>query len=144
MTTTPERTRVPAPPSAVDSAVDTAVDTVRLTSRSGRRQGRVPRWLIKTISPILLIVLWQVLSSTGVLDDDTLASPVTVVQTAVGMWEDGSLQSAVGTSVLRVLAGLAFGVVAAVVLVAPTIATPPRAAAALTTSSEVMGVAHEP
>jgi len=116
MTTTPERTRVPAQPSAVDSTVDFAVDTVTLASRSGRRHGRVPRWLIKTISPIVLIVLWQLLSSTGVLDDDTLASPVTVVQTAVGMWEDGSLQSAVGTSVLRVLAGLAFGVVAAVVL----------------------------
>ncbi|WP_181783484.1 ABC transporter permease [Pseudonocardia pini] len=108
MTTTPERTRVQPPPSAVE--------TVTLASERDRRPGRVPRWVLKTISPIALIVLWQVLSSVGVLDTDTLASPVTVAETAAGMWQDGSLQSAVLTSVLRVLAGLAFGIVAAVVL----------------------------
>ncbi|MCE0763665.1 ABC transporter permease [Pseudonocardia kujensis] len=108
MTTTPERARVQPPPSAVD--------TVTLTSETARGAGRVPRWVLKTISPIVLIALWQLLSGVGVLEDDTLASPLTVVQTAAGMWADGSLQSAVVTSVIRVLAGLGVGLVAAVVL----------------------------
>src|SRR5690349_9661253 len=108
MTTTPERARVQPPRSAVDS--------VTLTSETARKGDRLPRWVLKTISPIFLIALWQVLSSVGVLEDDTLASPWTVVQTAAGMWADGSLQSAVITSVIRVLAGLGVGLVAAVVL----------------------------
>jgi sulfonate transport system permease protein len=108
MTTTPERARVQPPPSTVD--------TVMLTSETARKAGRVPRWVLKTVSPIVLIALWQLLSSVGVLEDDTLASPLTVVQTAAGMWDDGSLQSAVITSVVRVLAGLGVGLVAAVVL----------------------------
>jgi sulfonate transport system permease protein len=107
MTTTPERTRVQPPPSAVERET--------LTAKHDKRS-RVPRWLLKTISPIVLIGLWQVLSAVGVLDDDTLASPATVVSTAADMWADGSLQSAVLTSVVRVLAGLAIGIVAAVVL----------------------------
>jgi sulfonate transport system permease protein len=112
MTTTPERTRVQPPPSTERSPVD----TVTLVSEADRRPGRVPRWVLKTVSPIVLVALWQVLSSVGILEDDTLASPLTVVQTAAGMWEDGSLQSAVTTSVVRVLAGLGVGLVAAVVL----------------------------
>jgi sulfonate transport system permease protein len=112
MTTTPERTRVQPPPSTERSPVD----TVTLVSEADRRPGRVPRWALKTVSPIVLVALWQVLSSVGILEDDTLASPLTVVQTAAGMWEDGSLQSAVTTSVVRVLAGLGVGLVAAVVL----------------------------
>jgi sulfonate transport system permease protein len=95
---------------------DATPGTETLASQSDRRPGRVPRWLVKTISPIVLVALWQVLSSVGVLDEDTLASPATVVETAVGMWGDGALQSAVATSVVRVLAGLLFGAVVAVAL----------------------------
>ncbi|MEU6133115.1 ABC transporter permease [Saccharopolyspora sp. NPDC047091] len=86
--------------------------------RTDRAKGeqRLPRWLVKTFSPIALIVLWQVLSSTGVLDDDTLASPGTVAATAWEMWQEGRLQDAVLASVQRVAIGLVFGLVAAVVL----------------------------
>ncbi|GAA4615389.1 ABC transporter permease [Saccharopolyspora hordei] len=91
-----------------------AVTTVR--TRTARRESRVPRWVFKLVSPIALLVLWQVLSSTGVLSDDTLAAPATVAETAVEMWGEGRLQEAIVASVQRVAAGLAIGVLAAVVL----------------------------
>jgi sulfonate transport system permease protein len=106
MTTTPERTRVQPPP----------VATVTLRAEADAKPSRVPRWALKTLSPIVLIALWQVLSSTGVLEDDVLASPATIVATAADMWSDGTLQSAVLTSVVRVVVGLAFGLLAAIVL----------------------------
>lgn len=108
MTTTPERARVQPPPSAVD--------TVTLRAEADSRPSRLPRWALKTVSPIVLVALWQVLSSAGVLEDDTLASPVTIAQTAARMWADGTIQSAVLTSVFRVVVGLAIGLVVALVL----------------------------
>ncbi|GAA0502784.1 ABC transporter permease [Saccharopolyspora subtropica] len=90
------------------------VTTVR--TRTARRENRVPRWVFKLVSPVALVALWQLLSSTGVLSDDILASPATVLGTGVGLWEEGRLQEAILTSVQRVGAGLAIGVVAAVVL----------------------------
>ncbi|ALL76200.1 MULTISPECIES: ABC transporter permease [unclassified Pseudonocardia] len=105
MTTTSERARAQAPP-----------DVETLRTRQTRGPARVPRWVVKTASPVLLVALWQVLSSTGLLPRDVLASPVTVVETAAGMWADGAVQSAVVVSGARVVAGIAIGVVTAVVL----------------------------
>ncbi|GAA5165643.1 ABC transporter permease [Pseudonocardia eucalypti] len=78
--------------------------------------GRLPRWLIKTLSPIGLVAVWQLLSSSGVLTAETLASPVAVARTAAALCLDGQLPEAVLTSLGRVLAGLALGGVAGVVL----------------------------
>ncbi|WP_084211455.1 ABC transporter permease [Pseudonocardia acaciae] len=90
------------------------LQTVRNTPARGER--RVPRWLFKTFSPIALVALWQLLSSLGALPSETLAAPVTVARTAVGLWTEGQLSDAVLTSVGRVLFGLAIGLVAAVSL----------------------------
>ena len=81
-----------------------------------RRRARPPRWLVKTVSPIVLVGVWQLLSSLGVLRTDTLAAPLTVLRTAGSMWADGQLPDAVLTSVGRVALGLVFGLVAAVCL----------------------------
>ncbi|MCI2424276.1 ABC transporter permease [Saccharopolyspora sp. K220] len=110
MTVSTER----APTDAPTERDPIAVTTVQ--TRTARRDNRVPRWLFKLISPIGLVVIWQVLSSTGVLSDDTLASPATVAATAVELWEEGRLQEAIAASMQRVGAGLAIGVVTAVVL----------------------------
>lgn len=91
-----------------------AVTTVQ--TRTSRRESRVPRWIFKLASPIALVVIWQVLSSSGVLSDDTLASPATVASTAGEMWAEGRLQEAIAASMQRVGAGLAIGVLVAVVL----------------------------
>ncbi|MGI8306239.1 ABC transporter permease [Saccharopolyspora hattusasensis] len=110
MTVSTER----APTGAPTERNPIPVTTVQ--TRTARRENRVPRWLFKLISPIALVVLWQVLSSTGVLSDDTLASPATVAGTAVELWDEGRLQEAIAASLQRVGAGLVVGVVVAIVL----------------------------
>ncbi|MGW5647898.1 ABC transporter permease [Saccharopolyspora sp. NPDC003752] len=110
MTVSTER----APTGAPTDRDPIPVTTVQ--TRTARRENRVPRWVFKLISPIALVVIWQVLSSTGVLSDDTLASPATVAGTAVEMWDEGRLQEAIAASLQRVGAGLVIGVVVAIVL----------------------------
>ncbi|MET7286432.1 ABC transporter permease [Streptomyces sp. NPDC005573] len=86
-------------------------ELVHLTSASGRRT-RVPRWLRRTTGPLLLLALWQLLSSSGVLASDVLASPGRIAQVGGDLIGDGSLPSAMGVSLGRVAAGLLVGTVA--------------------------------
>jgi sulfonate transport system permease protein len=65
------------------------------------------RWL----SPIGLVVLWQVASSTGVLPEDKLASPVTVFGSAYELLLDGQLVDAFLVSLGRVVVGFLIGAV---------------------------------
>lgn len=78
---------------------------------SSARRTRVPRWLRRTSGPLLLLALWQLLSSTGVLPSGVLASPGRIAQVAGDLVADGSLPSAMGTSLRRVAAGLLLGTV---------------------------------
>ena len=105
MTMTPERASAKAPPE---------VET--LAGGRSRRPDRIPRWIARSLSPIALVALWQVLASTGVLSYDVLASPVVVARTAADMVADGSLPDAIVASVLRVLAGVVIGGITAIVL----------------------------
>ncbi|MFJ3662606.1 ABC transporter permease [Streptomyces sp. NPDC090119] len=82
----------------------------RLVATSSRRT-RLPRWLRRTTGPLALLILWQVLSSTGVLTPDVLASPGRIAQVAGDLIADGSLPSAMGVSLQRVAAGLVLGTV---------------------------------
>ncbi|MFB6853807.1 ABC transporter permease [Streptomyces sp. NPDC001939] len=109
----------PAPeavPTDSDSGTETDPDSVgrpelvRLVPSSTRRT-RVPRWLRRTSGPVLLLILWQLLSSTGVLTPDVLASPGTIARVAGDLVSDGSLPNAMGVSLQRVAIGLLFGVV---------------------------------
>ncbi|MTD55779.1 ABC transporter permease [Amycolatopsis pithecellobii] len=79
------------------------------------RRRRVPdlrRWF----SPLILLVLWQVAGSTGLLPPDKLSSPWTVVQAGVETARSGELGSAFVVSIGRVAAGFAIGAAAALVL----------------------------
>ncbi|MFD6418387.1 ABC transporter permease [Streptomyces sp. NPDC060194] len=87
---------VPAPP-------------LKALTSSATRRTRVPRWLRRTTGPVLLVVVWQVLSATGVLTPDVLASPGTIARVAGDLIADGSLPSAMGVSLQRVAAGLLLG-----------------------------------
>ncbi|WP_225098984.1 ABC transporter permease [Streptomyces sp. CoH27] len=73
------------------------------------RSLHIPRWLRRTAGPILLLALWQLLSATGVLTADVLASPGRIAQVSWDLISDGSLPSAMGTSLQRVALGLLFG-----------------------------------
>ncbi|WFR71945.1 ABC transporter permease subunit [Prescottella defluvii] len=72
--------------------------------------------LLRLISPLALLVLWQVVSSVGLVSDKTLASPAQVISAAAELWSDGSLQDALAVSVQRVLLGVVLGVAVAVLL----------------------------
>ncbi|MFD5862404.1 ABC transporter permease [Streptomyces chartreusis] len=91
-----------------DAGAPTPPELEPLVPTSARRT-RVPRWLRRTTGPVLLLILWQLLSGTGVLASDVLASPGRIAQVAGDMIADGSLTSAMGTSLQRVAAGLACG-----------------------------------
>jgi sulfonate transport system permease protein len=60
--------------------------------------------------PVLLIALWQLLSSAGVLLDVILPSPVKVVKALWGIINDGTLLIDLKTSGFRVLTGYFWGV----------------------------------
>ncbi|WP_328441837.1 ABC transporter permease [Streptomyces sp. NBC_00444] len=85
-------------------------DLVPLVPASSHRT-RVPRWLRRTTGPLLLLGLWQLLSVTGVLTADVLASPGRIAQVGSDLIADGSLPSAMGTSLQRVAFGLLLGTV---------------------------------
>ena len=66
--------------------------------------------------PVLLLVGWQLLSSTGVVDERTLAAPSQVVQAGAELLRTGELQTHLAASLQRALLGLAIGITAGVVL----------------------------
>jgi sulfonate transport system permease protein len=71
---------------------------------------------IRWLSPLALLLLWQLASSTGVLDERTLASPIELASTARELIESGQLWDAIRVSLRRALVGLLIGSVAGVVL----------------------------
>jgi sulfonate transport system permease protein len=100
MTTTPlaaAPASTPAPPAA----------------RAGRRRERRSRsrlsFLRRSISPIAIVLVWQALSSTGVLDPRTLESPLHIAQSAVDLTSDGTLVHATLASLRRVALGFLVG-----------------------------------
>ena len=86
------------------------LDLVPLVPASSRRT-RVPRWLRRTTGPLVLLALWQLLSSTGVLTSDVLASPGRIAHVGRDLVDSGSLTSAMATSLQRVAIGLLLGTV---------------------------------
>jgi len=93
-----------------DTDDHSSLDLVPLVPTSSRR-ARVPRWLRRTTGPLVLLALWQLLSSTGVLTSDVLASPGRIAQVGWDQIASGSLPSAMATSLQRVAIGLLLGTV---------------------------------
>jgi sulfonate transport system permease protein len=73
--------------------------------RARRKLPDLRRW----ISPVVLLAAWQVASSTGVLPEDKLSSPWTVLQAGVEVARTGELADAFLVSLGRVAAGFAIG-----------------------------------
>ncbi|MET8977431.1 ABC transporter permease [Streptomyces sp. NPDC004539] len=106
----------PPPPDATASGIPDShgsgpqlLQPIRPLRPHTSRRPRLPRWLRRTTGPLLLLALWQLLSTTGVLTSDTLASPGRIAEVAGDLIADGSLTSAMGTSLRRVALGLLFG-----------------------------------
>jgi sulfonate transport system permease protein len=81
-----------------------------------RRRRLLPAGVERLLGVGLLVGAWQLASSTGLVDGQTLAGPGTVVRTGWHLIQDGTLQSAVWVSLRRVLDGLVIGVPIATLL----------------------------
>lgn len=108
-----EKRGAPADPDGSPGSPVSSPELVPLVPSSTRRT-RVPRWLRRTSGPLLLLVLWQVLTSVGVLTPEVLASPGTIARVGTDLVSDGSLPAAMGVSLQRVAVGLLCGVVVGV------------------------------
>jgi sulfonate transport system permease protein len=96
---------------AVAAAPEPAALTPSRPPRPASR-GRRRAWMIarRSLVPILLLLLWQVASWAGWIDDSTLASPVQVWHAFSDSWTSGQLGPSILTSLRRVVIGLAIGV----------------------------------
>lgn len=77
----------------------------KLRKSNGRSLRRFLPWLI----PVLLLSLWQLLSSTSVMSSSFLPSPVEVIEAAVRLTKRGELQENIWVSTRRALIGFAIG-----------------------------------
>lgn len=93
----------------------TVPDVEVLTSRR-RRSIPVPRPISRLLGVVLVLVAWQIASSTGALPATIVGSPHAVFSAARHLAADGELGDAILASLHRVLLGLVFGLVAGTVL----------------------------
>lgn len=101
-TSTPVLPAAPTPPA--DGLVDPRLDGPATVTAP-----RIPRAVQRLLGPVLLVGLWQLLSSLQVFDPRTTPSPQTVLQTAWGLLASQELQAHLWASLLRVLQGLGLG-----------------------------------
>lgn len=91
------------------------------TSDGRTRRLRPARGWLRLISPVLLVGLWQLLSSAGVIPPSRLVSPATIAHTAYTLVVTtsptyGTLQSSLLVSAERWAIGLSIGITVALVL----------------------------
>ncbi len=68
-----------------------------------------PRWA-RWISPILLLVAWEVLSLVGALPKSTVGAPTAIAKSGWDLIDNGQLPKALVVSLRRVALGVVFGV----------------------------------
>lgn len=100
MTTTSTTSMTSTPPSK------TAAPPGVGSARPGRQ---ILRPAARLLSPVAVVVLWQLLCSTGVLPPDVIASPAEVARTAGRLLQDGTLTQATGISLRRAALGFVVG-----------------------------------
>jgi sulfonate transport system permease protein len=91
-----------APPDRPHSATD------------DRHRSWWPHWATRAISPLAAIVLWQVLSSTGLLPEHLLSGPVQIAKAGWTITANGELPQALLVSLRRVVIGALLGGIAGV------------------------------
>lgn len=95
---------------STETRVDRGLVDPRAVGRKHQRAQRIPRQVQRLLGPVLLIVVWQVLSMTGAFDPRTVPPPSRVVRAAYRLVADGSLLDHMSTSLIRVGYGLVFGI----------------------------------
>ncbi len=96
----------PAPPRELE--IDDLSPAGRRRRRAGGFRERI-RIVIRILGPVLVLGLWQAISSTGVISGTTLPSPTTVLDAFRELWRGGDLQSALPISLRRAGEGFLIG-----------------------------------
>ncbi|WP_119726766.1 ABC transporter permease [Thermomonospora amylolytica] len=92
---------------------------IELARPVGRRVRSVPirpprDALLRAASPLLILLIWQLAGSTGLLPERLLAAPSTIAATAYDLLRDGTLTQALGVSLRRAALGFALGAAAGI------------------------------
>ena len=77
--------------------------------------GRPYRWLA-LVSPAVLLLVWEILSRTGILDPRYVPPPTEIARTLAVLTRSGELPYHIGVSVRRIVLGFALGAIPAVAL----------------------------
>jgi sulfonate transport system permease protein len=93
-----------------------ATDFVTIEPVRAAHRWSPPRPVRRAAGPIGTLLLWYVLSATGVLSPDVLAGPGIVLSKALSMIADGELPAAIAVSGQRVILGFAIGAAVGVAL----------------------------
>lgn len=103
---------VTSAPSAARRAGDRQSHQGRAYRREARRlPARVREFGTVVLSLAVVLLFWQAVTMTGVVDAALFPSPLAVAGAAVDMWRDGSLGSDLGASLRRALVGFVVGAV---------------------------------
>jgi sulfonate transport system permease protein len=104
--------------STVTAPVDTATELVDAASLGRRPRQRIPlpRGVRRLAGPALVVLVWQLLGSLGLVNQRVLATPAQVVSAAWQLGKSGELESNLWASLVRVVEGLAVGVSLGVLL----------------------------
>lgn len=92
-------------------AAATGAPAARRTSQFWRSP-----WLLRSLTPLALLLAWQAGSQTGVLSEDILPAPSVILDAGLEVWRGGEFGDAVTVSGQRVLLGFALGATVAVLL----------------------------
>lgn len=89
-----------------------------IEQREWKRRQKKERWkqMLTIASPIFLLILWEFLSRTGLLDIRFFPPPTAIVDTLFDMIASGVLFEHVGVSLYRIFLGFLLGVIPGIVI----------------------------
>jgi sulfonate transport system permease protein len=87
------------------------------TTPAPNRRWAPRKWgLIRLLSPLILLGIWQLGSALGVIPQDVLPAPSLIIEAGIQLIENGQLAGALQVSGIRVVEGLLLGGILGVVL----------------------------
>lgn len=99
---------------ATGASAELSIESAR--KRGFRIRGDVAERLLSVFSPLLLLILWEILVRLGFLDARFFPAPTGIVSTFVAMIRSGELFVHLGASIVRIIWGFVMGATPAVFL----------------------------
>lgn len=99
-------------------AVELQHNPFEIEQREWKRRQKKERWkqMLTVASPIFLLLLWEILSRTGLMDIRFFPPPTAIVSTFWDMISSGTLFEHVGVSLYRIILGFLLGVIPGIVI----------------------------